>query len=297
MNALTKLSVLVLLLIGLSGCGVRVAYNNLDWLIVRWVNQQVSLDAQQEQMLRSWLDEELAWHCATQLPSYRSLVDQMRVDLVAGRLDSQRLTEYGEAIAVFGRTLTERSLPLLTELAASLSDEQVTQVLAAFDERTEEVRVRVEEESAEALVKERAESMERSLRRLMGRANADQRQRLRVWAESVTPTETYHLRQRLYWQDRLAAALERRDDERFLAAEMAALMRPESAWSAEYQAAMETNRALTLAALEDVVELADARHINRASARLTSLRDDFRRLSCEGEAPSALLAEVRAGSS
>ncbi len=288
-----RVSVLLVLLTSLSGCGVRVAYNNLDWLAVRWVNQQVSLDSDQEQMLRAWLDEELAWHCATQLPSYNGLVDQLRLDLIAGRLDVDRLAEYGEAAAVLGRTLTERSVPMLTELAASLDDQQVKEVLAAFDERTEKVRVRVEEKSSEELIDDRVDSMERSIRRLMGRANRDQRERLTVWAESVTPTETLHLRQRLYWQDRLATALERRQDREFLADEMAALMRPESAWSEEYRNAMESNRALTLAALEDVIELADARHINRAAARLTSLRDDFQRLSCEGEAPSALLAEAR----
>ncbi len=290
MRIVARSFLLLLLGISLSGCGVRTAYNNLDWLTVRWVNQQVSLDREQEAMLRAWLDEELSWHCATQLASYHGLLEQMRVDLLAGRLDAERLAEYGAAIAVFGRTLTERSLAMLTELAASLDDGQVQQVLAAFDERTEEVRVRVEEKTSEDLAEDRLASMERSLRRLMGRTNAAQTERLSLWAESVTATEPYHLAQRRYWRGRLAAALERRDDPDFLAEEIAALMRPESAWSAEYQAAMESNRALTLAALEDVIQLSDSRHINRMVARLTSLRDDFRRLSCEGEAPSALLA-------
>lgn len=285
-----RLFLVLLLGILLSGCGVRTAYNNLDWLAVRWVNQQVSLDADQEALLRAWLDAELNWHCATQLASYQSLIEQMRLDLLSGRLDGRRLADYGQAIAVFGRTLTERSLPMLTELAASLGDGQVQQVLAAFDERTEKVRVRVEEKSIDDLAEDRLSSMERSLRRLMGRPNADQRQRLSVWSHSVTATEPYHLTQRLYWQERLAIALERRHDQTFLAAEIAALMRPESAWSEAYRSAMENNRALTLAALEDVIELADTRHLNRMTARLTSLRDDFRRLSCEGETPSTLLA-------
>lgn len=290
MKFIIRFSLLLLAGFSLSGCGVRTAYNNLDWLTVRWVNQQVSLDRDQEAMLRAWLDEELSWHCATQLASYHGLIEQMRVDLLSGRLDSDRLADYGAAIAVFGRTLTERSLPMLTELAASLDDAQVQQVLAAFEERTEEVRVRIEEKSPEDLAEDRLGSMERSLRRFMGRTNADQNQRLNLWAQSVTATEPYHLAQRLYWQERLATALERRYDRGFLEDEIAALMRPETAWSDAYRAAMESNRELTLAALEDVILLADTRHINRASARLTSLRDDFRRLSCEGESVPALLA-------
>lgn len=286
-----NLSLLLLLLV-LSGCGVRTAYNNLDWLTVRWVNQQVSLDREQEAMLRTWLDEQLSWHCATQLADYQDLVEQIRIDLLSGRLDRDRLAEHGQAIAELGRTLTERSLPILIDLAASLDDGQVEQVLAAFDERTDKVRVSVEEKSLEELSEERLASMERSLRRFMGRTNGDQRQRLEIWANSVTATEPYQLRQRLYWQERLAIALERRHDREFLGAEMTALMRPESAWSDDYRAVMENNRVLTLAALEDVIARADTRHINRLSARLSSLRSDFERLSCEGETAPALLAGV-----
>jgi len=283
---------LVLLLLGLSGCGVRTAYNNLDWLTVRWVNQQVNLDREQEAMLRTWLDEQLRWHCATQLADYQDLVEVIRLDLLSGRLDRDRMGEHGQAIAELGRTLTERSLPILIGLAASLDDGQVEQVLAAFDERTDKVRVSVEETSLEELAEERLASMERTLRRFMGRTNADQRRRLEVWAHSVTATEPYQLRQRLYWQDRLAIALDRRHDREFLGAEMTALMRPESAWPDDYRAVMETNRVLTLAALEEVIAQADTRHINRMSARLSSLRSDFQRLSCEGETVPALLAGI-----
>lgn len=293
-TAFRWLTLLCLLLI-VSGCGVRTAYNNLDWLTVRWVNQQVSLDREQEAMLRSWLGEQLAWHCATQLPLYSELVGQIHLDLVAGNLDQKRLAEHGQSIADLGRVLTERTIPLLIDLAATLSDEQVLQVLEAFDERTEDVRVSVEEKSLEDLADERLASMERTLRRFMGRGNQAQRQRLAVWADSVTATESYQLRQRLYWQERLALALERREDTDFLSAEMTALMRPESAWSEDYRSVMEANRVLTLAALEDVVVKADTRHINRLTARLSSLRSDFDRLRCEGEKPPTLLADARSG--
>lgn len=289
------LSLLCLLLV-LSGCGVRTAYNNLDWLTVRWVNQQVSLDGEQEALLRSWLDEQLAWHCATQLPLYQALVEQIHLDLISGHLDQGRLAMHGQSMAEMGRALTERMIPLLVDLAATLSDDQVMQVLEAFEESTDEVRVSVEEKSPEELAEQRLASMERTLRRFMGRSNREQRERLAIWASSVTATESYQLRQRLYWQDRLRLALDRRHDQEFLAEEMAALMRPESAWSDDYRFVMEGNRVLTLAALEDVIIEADQRHINRLAARLSSLRVDFQRLSCAGEHPPTLLADARSGS-
>lgn len=285
-----RVCAVVVVLAGLSGCGVRAAYNNLDWLTVRWVDQQVSLNAEQRQLLREFLDEQLLWHCATQLADYQAWIDEMRMDLLAYRLDRERLAEHGRTAAAFGRMLTERSIPILTDLAASLDDDQVDEVLASFAERTEEVRVAVEEQSPETMAAERLDSMDRALRRAIGRTNAAQKERLQTWADAVTATQPYHLRQRMYWQDRIAAALDRRDDRTFLEGEIAALLRPEAAWSDEYRAVMERNRGLTLDALEDVLELADQRHRNRLSARLHRLNSDFERLSCEGEAPPELLA-------
>lgn len=295
MRPIARCFSILCLLVVLSGCGVRTAYNNLDWLTVRWVNQQVSLNGDQEARLRSWLDEQLAWHCATQLPLYQALVEQLHLDLISGKLDQARLASHGQAIADLGRALTERMIPLLLDLASSLSDDQVVQVMTAFDESTEEVRVRVEEKSPEELAAERLASMERTLRRFMGRSNREQRERLAIWAGSVTATESYQLRQRLYWQERLSSALDRRREQDFLATEMAALMRPESAWSEDYRLVMEGNRLLTLAALEDVIAVAEQRHINRLAARLSNLRSDFQRLSCAGDNPPTLLAEARSG--
>lgn len=295
MRPIARCFSILCLLVVLSGCGVRTAYNNLDWLTVRWVNQQVSLNGDQEARLRSWLDEQLAWHCATQLPLYQALVEQLHLDLISGKLDQARLASHGQTIADLGRALTERMIPLLLDLASSLSDDQVVQVMTAFDESTEEVRVRVEEKSPEELAAERLASMERTLRRFMGRSNREQRERLAIWAGSVTATESYQLRQRLYWQERLSSALDRRRDQDFLATEMAALMRPESAWSEGYRLVMEGNRLLTLAALEDVIAVAEQRHINRLAARLSNLRSDFQRLSCAGDNPPTLLAEARSG--
>ncbi len=281
---------LIALLLALSGCGVRTAYNNLDWLTQRWVNQQVDLHADQRERLGQLLEELLDWHCATQLPEYQGWIEEVRMDLLAWRLDRDRMAWHGETMVGFGRVMTDRLLPALVELAASLDDDQVEQLLAAFDERTDEVRQAVETASLDELADERLASMERNLRRAMGRMNRDQRERLAVWTHSVTATEPYQLRQRLYWQERLAETLARRSDRLFLTTELTALLQPASAWSDDYRQVMEGNRELTLAALDDVLRLADERHRTRLSARLYRLQRDFERLSCRGEAPPELLA-------
>jgi len=288
-----KLFPLVLVLTSLAGCSTRLAYDNVDWFTVRWIDQQVSLDEAQRTLLRDVIEAQQLWHCATQLDDYRAWIERARLDLLADRLDQQRLAEHGERLAEFGRTLAQRMRPVLVELATSLDDEQVEEVLSSLDERIAELRDEVERNSTDHWAQERAEGMERGLRRFMGRINKPQRDRLERWARELEPTHTYQLAQRLYWRDRIAGALARRNDRAFLEQEIAALLEPSSAWPEGYRQAIEANRGRTLAALEEVFALLEPNQRTRLSSRLSRLGSDFESLSCEDEAPLAKLSVSR----
>src|SRR6056297_3844657 len=236
-----KLLFMLLFLVALSGCSTRLAYDNLDWLTVRWVDQQVSLDEEQRTLLRDVIEAQQLWHCATQLDDYQVWIEQARLDLLADRLDQQRLAEHGDRLAQFGRSLALRIRPALVELAASLDDEQVDELLASLDERIAELRDDIESGSTDRWAQERAKGMERGLRRFMGRLNTPQRDRLERWAHELEPTRAYQLAQRLYWRERIAGALARRDDRAFLEQETTALLDPSSVWPEGYRRAIEAN--------------------------------------------------------
>jgi hypothetical protein len=289
-----QLGVFVLVAL-LAGCSTRLAYNNLDWLAVRWIDRQVSLDRDQRAALRELIEEQQQWHCATQLGEYQAWIEQVRLDLLSERLDQKRLVEHGDQLATFGRSLTERIQPLLVELAASLDDRQVDEILRGLDERIVRLREEIGSRSDEQWIIDRAEGMERRLSRLMGPLNSRQRQRLEVWAANLEATYAYQLAQRLYWRERIAVALARRSARSFLETEISALLDPASAWPDPYRRAIEANRELTLDAIEDVVGLTGADQRGRISARLSRLKNDFERLSCEGQASAALLAATDSG--
>ncbi|MFP4209189.1 MAG: DUF6279 family lipoprotein [Wenzhouxiangella sp.] len=290
MNRIIRTIGLVLLLALLAGCTTRLAYNNLDWLAVRWVEREVELDRDQRAQLRDQINEQQLWHCATQLADYQAWTEQLWLDLLSDRLDRQRLIEHGEQLAEFGRTLAERIAPLLVELATSLDDDQVAAIMLALDERIDQLQDEIESRSDQQWVIDRTEGMERRLRRLMGPTNPAQRARLERWARALEPTHQHQLNQRLYWRERIAEALARRDEREFLQDEINALLDPAAAWPEGYRQAIEANRELTLDALADLVRLTEPDQRGRISARLARLKNDFERLSCEGEAPPALLA-------
>jgi DNA repair exonuclease SbcCD ATPase subunit len=274
----------------LTGCSSKIAYNNVDWLAVRWVDRQIDLDRDQRQLVSRHVSEQQQWHCATQLQAYEDWLEQMRLDLLSDRIDRDQLIRYGDEMAEFARNLASRMAPMLVDLAASLDDQQVESALAELDDRIEKLREEIETRSPEQWATDRVEGMERRLKRLMGSLNDNQKQRLENWAKALRPTHDYQLVQRIYWRGRIEQALNHRDEHQYLAAEIDALLDPAAVWPDAYRQAMEDNRTLTLDALVDLVKLVEPRQRDRISARLARLKNDVQRLSCDGEAPQELIA-------
>ncbi len=276
----------------LTGCSSKIAYNNLDWLAVRWVDRQIDLDRDQRQLVSRHISEQQQWHCATQLQAYERWLEQIRVDLLSDRIDQDQLIRYGDEMAEFARKLSGRLSPMLTDLAASLNEEQVASALQELDDRIDKLREEIETRSPEEWAIDRVEGMKRRLKRFMGPLNANQEERLERWANDLEPTHQHQLVQRIYWRNRIEAALTKRYDRQILTAEIDALLNPAAVWPARYRQAMETNRALTLVALDDLIDLIEPRQLGRISARLSRLERDVQRLSCADDAPPEILASV-----
>lgn len=273
-------ALLLLTVVLLAGCGVRSAYNNLDWLMMRWVNGQVSLDADQELAVRTALDDTLFWHCQTELPLYADFLRSIEDDVANQRLDADRFLAHGEQLAVFGRRLMEQARPDLIELMASLDDDQIEELRQGFEERNEEIR----EESIDVSEAERQSNqvrgMERGMRRFGGRITEEQRERLEQWAAALEPSADASMAQRQRWQARFFEALAVRDDRAEFETRMTPLLEPGAHWSDDYRSLMETNRLITVEALADVHALAPPRQLRRLQSRLSGWADDFDGLTC-----------------
>ncbi len=279
-NALKLLALTALALV-LAGCALRLTYGQLDWLTLRWINQQVSLSGEQDRAARRWLDDKLAWHCANELPAYAELLTQLRADIAANRISVERLSVHGERIAEFGRRLIEHSQPEIIALMASLDQDQVIELLSGFDERNAEWLEEIEDQSPEEARTERVRAFERGMRRFTGsRLTPEQRSRLEVWAAALEPTAELELASRMAWQQNLADALSRRDRNGEFEAMMTELLTPGAGWTDEYRRRMEANRQLTLNTLVDLHHMAPPRQLQRLDSRLGSFIRDIERLSC-----------------
>jgi hypothetical protein len=277
----SRLRILPLLLAAwlLAGCGVKTAYNNADWLVMRWVNDRVSLTADQQELVETALERHLEWHCSSELPAYSDFLREVRTDVANDRITIDILQNYGEQASEFGQRLLARIRPTLIEFLASLDDAQVAELMESFQERNEELAEEAQR-SREALQRDRVQNMEKGMRRFAGRTTRDQRERLQAWAAELEPTAALALEQRLDWQDRFAQALAIRDDRPAFEAAMSELLRPGSSYSEVLETRRDINRERTLETFVDLQQLSPDRQVKRLQKRLDGLAADLEQLSC-----------------
>lgn len=279
MKPLLRVLALSLIAALLAGCGVKTAYNNADWLVMRWIDDRVSLNAEQERAVEAALERELAWHCASELPAYVEFLHEVRSDIAADRITTATLEDHGERASDFGLRLLSRVRPTLIDLLASLDDDQVDQLMESFEERNRELAEEAKR-SDKALQHERVKGMEKGMRRFTGRLTSEQRDMLSDWAARLEPTAEIALERRLSWQAEFEQALSIRHDRQAFETAVTRLLDPAAHQSDAYRSRMQTNRKRTLETVAEMHHRAPKRQIERAGKRLTGLTEDLQQLAC-----------------
>ena len=268
----------------LTGCLVRLAYNYSDWLIPRWVDRYVTLDEEQRAFLDATLDARLQWHCAAEMPRYEAWFQDARRTLFAGDLGPERMWPLLERLEGFMRAVLEEVADDLAQLAATLSDEQVEELLAELERREEDLWEEYVAPGPEARAAARADRMDAQLRRWYGPLGREQRRLVEAWSAALATSPEEWLENRVRWRGELAAVLEMRDrrpefDRRLTAL----LLEPDALWDDDYRARERRAREQMLKLFTAVHQAASGRQLRYLERRLESWRSDMDRLACDGE--------------
>jgi len=115
-----------------AGCGVKLAYNNID-RIVRWsADDYMDLDPLQEAYFRTQLDTLLYWHRTAELPVYAREIRKLDAALADGAT-LEELFVFSEEVETGWQRILEASLPLSTQLMYSASDAQLDRFAVQFE--------------------------------------------------------------------------------------------------------------------------------------------------------------------
>lgn len=123
-----RLLVLGLFALLFAACStIKIGYNHADTLLLHGLDRYVSLDAEQEQMVRQRVGALMAWHRATQLADYAAFLQRTR-SRIDGTLTPAEVLEFNEGLNARMAALGERAAPDAAALALTLTPAQIEQV-------------------------------------------------------------------------------------------------------------------------------------------------------------------------
>lgn len=262
----------------LSGCSIKLAYNNLDRL-VRWqVAEFVTLEREQKAYLDQELDLLLDWHRRTQLPLYSAYL-QALAKRVGDGLTQAQLDAMFDDFRVWAEALQDRSMPMVVHLMASLSDAQVAALPEGFATSNAEV---LEPESKGDLAEHQAlwaDEFGDAISRFTGRLTREQKQYIQRRALGYQPERLLWVAYRERWQAELMRILQARTDADFGVRMAAHLRSREAFYGPQYQSVYDANIQLSGEIAEYVFANLTAQQERRFTERLLDLSEDLMELS------------------
>lgn len=264
-----------------TGCTTRLAYNNADFLIERYVDGYVEFDGPQQAEFDGRLDALLAWHRDRELPAYVAWIGRVRSGVGSpGEVTGAEVRAWTDELFGFWTRVGRRLAPELVALAGTLTDRQVDTLLERLREGQAERVERWSGRTTEARIERRVRGMERFLGRWAGRLSDSQEDLIRGWAGRIAPTTELWLANREGWIEELGAALRSRSDRQALEAAVERLfVEPSARWDAVYRQTIEANSALTSDFLARFINGLEPGQRARADERLGDLQADLAALA------------------
>jgi hypothetical protein len=237
-------ALILLLAIVLAGCGPRLVYSHLDWLIPWYVSDYISLDSDQKNMLEKRVLKLLDWHCRTQLPAYATTLRALGRDLanISQPVDAATFQVYSTRLMALWKELLQQIGPDITAILATATDAQIDELFDNLDKQNQKFSSQLVPIAGDWI--QNREIVQAEARRLLAH---------------------------------------RHNNAGFRSAMQELIVNPESMRTAEYQRKIGINTAVTINLLFQLNQLLTEKQRSYLLDRIESLAADFDTLSCDPE--------------
>lgn len=267
-----------LLCLLIAGCSAtRLLYNQLDWLVVWYLNDYFSLSDEQRDDLRDTVERHLAWHRQSQLPKYAEFCRELdrqwaqgaSIELIEQRYEE--LIEYWDA-------LFEHAMPDIADFLLALTDEQIDEFVERVEENNQEMLEEYSGETFEERLKNRQKAIIKTTERLVGRLNDNQKGVIRQYVMSLHDNSEEWVEGRRVWQTRFTELLRERPAD--FADRLSRLMiDPNQFDNVDYRAKVEENKQLIFDMYEVLLSSLTDKQRATLSKRLNRYARDFEMLA------------------
>lgn len=268
--------VVLALLITVSGCAVRLVYNQLDWAIPWYLDDYLALEAEQKDQFKRQLDDYLYWHRVDQLPQYASFLREVAVQAQNG-LDHNEIAAIQSRTESFANTLIVQMTPHVADLFASVSDRQIEQFYKTLKKGNAEFRVEYIDISERAKRKQAANDARDYVKRWVGGLSDEQDDLVRRWSQTYQPMGEEILQGRLAWQARFREilALRKTQPVQFEQQMSALLLDRNFGRSESFNSKFEHNREAVISLYQTLDASLSRDQRKRLIKQLNSYADDF----------------------
>jgi len=242
----------MLLVCSLTGCSLLYSYSNIDRYI-RWsLNDYIAWDSAQESLLRTRLAAQLEWHQKTQLPRYRDWL--VTIDrTLDNNIDATQLAQAADQLQAFWQDTAAHLQSDICALLASLSDNQVRDLLAVMHEKQADLKNEYDDMTPADLIKKRKREMTKTIKYWLGTLDDNQIALIDAWAQHLPDGRAHWLNSRERWTDAFAQALQHRHEPELFAEEIHRLfVTPQENWDAEFRELSQHNRESALQLLAEL---------------------------------------------
>ena len=279
-----KFTLTICILLALAGCGPRMIYPHLDWLIPFYVDDYISLNREQSSLLEKRLMKVLDWHCRTQLPAYAQLLRELAKDLEDPEhpIGYERLQYYSDRFVFLWRELSKQIGPEMAEILATASDEQLKELFENIKKRNNKYKSEYVDISLDKLEEKRKERLAKDLRQWLSRLKTEQEQAVSDWSAQIKPLAAYALshRERIVSEFR-KLLVTRKQAPDFKDAFVTLLVNLDGMRTLEYQKKIEYNTDITLKLFISIERSLSPTQRAYLLKRISSLADDFEKLACD----------------
>jgi hypothetical protein len=279
---LLRLAITVVLVLALAGCSsAKLAYRYADLGTVWWVEDYVSLNSDQEKVLKQGIRDFRQWHCSRELPRYELWLSTVIADAnSAGLTDSARVAFHQEQLLALLPALTEKATPIVVAFLKSMSDEQVQELAANMADRQQELELDLLKGTPEATASARAERTAKRLESWLGDFDDDQYFRIQRWSAAQAGHTDIWLEGRKQWQQAFLEALQQRQGPRFDSVIADLLQNPEQARGLVYQRTMTQSKTAMTELLSDLLTMGGEPALENVKTKATELKSDVNVLTC-----------------
>lgn len=273
----------VLCLCGFIGaCSTtRFAYNQLDWVIVWYLNGKFSLDEAQEEQLRDSVTRNLEWHRRNQLPEYAVFCRQLERD-ASGVLTAELLEARFERMMELWDEFIRHALPDVSAFFLSLSDDQVDEFIENLGDENQDLWDEYGGETPGERIERREKAAFKGFKRVVGRLTDEQKEVIRSYMANMHDVSEYWIESRRRWQLDFRDLVKERPAEPEFTERLTALMiDPNRTDDPAYREKVDENRRTFIAMTVAVAEVATDQQRERVSKRLQNFARDFEILALE----------------